>query len=312
MTQALDNSPLSEIGDTGAGPHFHQAHSHHEHHSLSHELQNAALILGGVLISGMGLKGFLEATHFIDGGVTGISMLMAKVAAFPLAVWLVVLNIPFIALGYKMVGRGFAIRSTLAIFGLSAAVAVIPFPAITTDKLLTAVFGGLCIGAGVGMAIRGGAVLDGTEVAALVISRSTSLLNVGDVILGINVLIFAAAGLLLGGEPAMYSLLTYVSASKAVDFLLHGLEEYTAIIIMSPKSDDIRKALTHDRGRGVTVYTGRGGRSGREQEILHCVVTRLEIGCVKETVHEIDPGAFIIMHPLSEVDGGVLRKRRKH
>jgi uncharacterized membrane-anchored protein YitT (DUF2179 family) len=160
--------------------------------------------------------------------------------------------------------------------------------------------------------MRGGAVLDGTEIVALLVSRHSHLLKVGDVILLINGVIFSAAALLLGVEPALYSLLTYFSASKAVDFLLHGIEEYTAIIVTSTNGEAVREALVHGTGRAVTLFQAKGGRSGEQQDVIQCVVTRLEIGEVRRAVQTADPGAFVIMHGLSDVDGGVLRRRHKH
>jgi uncharacterized membrane-anchored protein YitT (DUF2179 family) len=276
------------------------------------ELKNAAYITLGVLSAGMGLHGFLESSGFIDGGVTGISMLLAKGFKLPLSALILVINLPFIALGYKQLGRAFAIRSTLSIFGLSIVLATVHYPDVTPDKLLTAVFGGFFIGAGIGLAMRGGAVLDGTEIAALLISKKSSLLRVGDVILGLNVAIFLAAALVLGVDKALYSILTYVAASKTLDFLLHGIEEYTAITIISSGSDAIRLAIIESLNRGVTVYKGRGGKSGIEQDILFCVVTRLEIGKVKRIVRDVDESAFLVIHPLADVEGGVKKKTSLH
>jgi uncharacterized membrane-anchored protein YitT (DUF2179 family) len=221
---------------------------------------------------------------------------------------ILVINLPFIALGYRQIGRGFAIKSMLAIAGLSLCLAFVKYPDVTPDKLLTAIFGGFFIGAGIGLTIRGGAVLDGTEVAALLVSKSSNLLKVGDVILLLNVFIFSAAAFFLGMEPALYSMVTYFAASKTVDFLIHGLEEYTAITIMSEKHDEIRLAIVRDLQRGVTVYKGRGGLSNTEQDILFCVVTRLEIGRVKTVVRDLDSKAFIVVNPLADAEGGVLKR----
>src|SRR5215207_4510175 len=278
----------------------------------SREIFNVTLVVLGIFSAAFGLKGFLLSSRFIDGGVTGVSMLLSDITRLPLALFLPLINIPFIALGYRQVGRAFAVKSALAIAGLSACLALVHFPDVTPDKLLTAVFGGFFIGAGIGLAIRGGAVLDGTEVAALLVSKGSSLLKVGDVILLLNIFIFSAAAFLLGVESAMYSILTYFAASKTIDFLLHGIEEYTAVIIISERSDDIRRAITDDLNRGVTVYKGRGGMSGAEQDILYCVVTRLEIGRVRSAAHGIDAAAFVVVHPLSDVDGGVLKRPALH
>lgn len=279
---------------------------------LLREAGKAILIVAGILSAGLGLKGFLMTSHFIDGGVTGVSMLVSNVTGMPLAALLLVINLPFIALGYKQIGRTFAAKSALAIAGLSLCLAVVKFPDVTPDKLLTAVFGGFFIGAGIGLAIRGGAVLDGTEVAALLISKSSNLLRVGDVILILNIFIFGAAAFLLGIEIALYSILTYFAASKTVDFLLHGIEQYTAVTIISDKSEVIRQAIMRDLSRGVTVYKARRGWTDVQQDVLYCVVTRLEIGRIKAVVKEIDAAAFVVTHPLADAEGGVIKKTGLH
>jgi uncharacterized membrane-anchored protein YitT (DUF2179 family) len=276
------------------------------------ESVNSGLIILGILSAGLGLKGFLMSSRFIDGGVTGISMLTSDVLGFPLPVLILLINLPFIALGYRQLGRKFAIKSALAIAGLSVCLAFVKYPDVTPDKLLTAVFGGFFIGAGIGLAIRGGAVLDGTEIAALLISKSSHLLKVGDVILILNIFIFSAAAFFLGVESALYSILTYFAASKMIDFLIHGIEEYTSITIISDRSEEIREAITSVLNRGVTVYKGRGGLTDVEKNILNCVVTRLEIGMVKNVANEIDESAFIVVHPLADVTGGVIRKPLLH
>ncbi len=266
------------------------------------------LILLGILSAAFGLKGFLLSSHFIDGGVTGVSMLLSNVLGWQLAILIPVINVPFIFLAYKQIGRGFAIRSILAIAGLSLALAFLKFPDVTPDRLLTAVFGGFFIGAGIGLAIRGGAVLDGTEIAALLINKRSDLLNVGDVILILNVVIFSAAAFFLGIESALYSMLTYFAASRTIDFLIHGLEEHTAIFIMSEKNNEIRHAIIRCLERGVTVLKGKGGLTYDDQDILFCVVTRLEIGRVKSVVAEYDKEAFIVVHGLADAEGGVVKR----
>ena len=273
---------------------------------------NFALVTLGILSAAFGLKGFLLSSRFIDGGVTGVSMLLSDVLGAPLALLIPVINLPFIALGYRQVGARFAAKSAAAIAGLAVCLALVDFPDVTSDKLLTAVFGGFFIGAGIGLAIRGGAVLDGTEVAALLVSKRSSLLRVGDVILILNVFIFAAAAFFLGVESALYSVLTYFAASRTIDFLLHGIEEHTAVLIVSEHSEQIRQAVIRDLGRGVTVYKGRRGWTDAEQDILLCVVTRLEIGRVRSLVKDYDPAAFVLIHPLSDVHGGVTKKPALH
>jgi uncharacterized membrane-anchored protein YitT (DUF2179 family) len=276
------------------------------------ELQNAAFILFGVLCAGMGLKGFLLSSNFIDGGVTGISMLLAKTTGLSLSVWLPLVNLPFVAVAYRQLGQAFAARSVLGIAGLAACLALVPFPDVTPDLVLTAVFGGLFIGAGIGFAMRGGAVLDGTEIAALLISKRAHVLRVGDIILGFNVVLFLVAMSILGVNAALYSILTYVAAARTLDFILYGIDEYTAITIISSQHAVIRERITGDLGRGVTIYAGFGGLSRVEQDILYCVVTRLEIGRVKAIVREFDESAFIVFHPLSAVEGGVMKTRGFH
>lgn len=279
---------------------------------LVRALINGLLIVAGVLSAGFGLKGFLLSSHFIDGGVTGISMLLANIFQWPLSILILAINLPFLILGFKQIGGAFALRSMLAIAGLALCLTFVKYPDVTSDKLLTAVFGGFFIGAGIGLAIRGGAVLDGTEIAALVISKSSHILKVGDVILLLNVLIFSAAGFFLGVEVALYSMLTYFAASKTIDFLLHGVEEHTAIMIISQRNDEIRHAIIRDLRRGVTVFKGRGGLSDTDQDVLLCVVTRLEIGRVKTLVHEFDSEAFVMVHGLADAEGGVIKRRALH
>jgi len=269
-------------------------------------------MVAGIFSAAMGIKGFLLSSHFIDGGVTGVSMLASQVTGVPLPVLLPAINLPFVGLGFHQMGARFALRSTLGIAGLALVLAVVPFPDVTPDLVLTAVFGGFFLGAGIGLAIRGGAVLDGTEIAALLISRRGDLLRVGDVILAFNAVLFVSAIALLGVEPALYSILTYVAAARTLDFVIHGIDEYTAVTIVSDHHGQIRQRIMHALGRGVTIYRGFGGLSGRERDILYCVVTRLEIGKVKAIVREIDPDAFVVYHALAGAEGGVVKTRGFH
>ena len=280
--------------------------------TVKRELLNTALIIAGIASAGFGLKGFLLSSHFIDGGVTGVSMLLGQVIGIPLSIVLPIINVPFVIVGYAHMGRAFAVRSALGIAGLAATLAVVPYPDVTPDLLLTAVFGGFFLGAGIGLAVRGGAVLDGTEIAALLISKRSHVLKVGEVILLFNVLLFVVAMSVLGVEQALYSILTYLAAARTLNFVIYGIEEYTAITIISPEHALIRERITSRLDRGVTIYKGHGGLSGQEQEILYCVVTRLEIGSVKQIAKEIDPRAFIVSHPLADVEGGVVKRGALH
>jgi uncharacterized membrane-anchored protein YitT (DUF2179 family) len=281
-------------------------------HRFTRALLNTVLIILGILSASMGLHGFLLSSNFIDGGVTGISMLAAKVTGTPLSIWIAIVNLPFIALGYRQIGGAFALRSAAGIGGLSLALATIPFPDVTPDRVLTAVFGGFFLGAGIGLAVRGGAVLDGTEIAALLISKRSSLLKVGDIILMFNIALFLVAMSLLGVEAALYSILTYVAAARTLDFVIHGIEEYTAMTIVSRASGEIAAQIMANLGRGVTIYKGRGGLSAEDQEILYCVVTRLEISKVKAIVRALDATAFITAHALADVQGGMVKRSTLH
>jgi uncharacterized membrane-anchored protein YitT (DUF2179 family) len=265
----------------------------------------------------MGIKGYLLSSHFIDGGVTGISMLLDYIFDWPIAILIPLINLPFIVLAYFQLGLKFAIKTVIAITGLSLCLAFLPYPDVTQDKLLTALFGGFFIGLGIGLAIRGEAVLDGTEIAALLLSKNVSFLRVSDVILILNVIIFATAVFFLGVEPASYSILTYFAASKTIDFLLYGLDEYTGVTIISERNDEIRKLIKNEMKRGVTVYQGKGGygKSGEkiyETEILFTVVTRLEVGTLQNLVHSIDEGAFIIQNSINDIQGGMVKQRGLH
>ncbi len=280
--------------------------------SFIREARGTGLIVAGILSAGLGLHGFLLPSNLIDGGVTGISMLLSKVSGWPLAVLIPLVNLPFIFVGYRHLGLTFAVRSALAIAGLALALAFMHFPIVTQDRVLDAVFGGFFLGAGIGLAMRGSAVLDGTEIAALLISRHSAMVKVGDVILGFNVVLFLIAMAVLGVESALYSILTYMAAARTLDFIIHGIEEYVAVTIMSEQADFIRRRITGELGRGVTVYRARGGMSGDEREILYCVVTRLEIGRVKTIIREVDQAAFVVINPLADVQGGTVRKRALH
>lgn len=265
----------------------------------------------GVLSAGLGVKGFLLPSHFIDGGVTGVSMLVSALSGISLPLLIILINAPFVIIGYLQISKAFALKSALAIGGLALCVAFIQYPVATTDKLLAAVFGGFFLGAGVGLSIRAGGVLDGTEVMALLLSKKTGT-TVGDIILVLNIIIFSVAAIFLGLEPALYSILTYFSASKTIDFIIHGIEEYNGITIVSVHSEEIKAAILQDLGRGVTVYKGVGGLTGAEQDILFCVLTRLEIPKVKTVVKEIDEAAFIAVHRITDASGGVMKRQVLH
>jgi uncharacterized membrane-anchored protein YitT (DUF2179 family) len=277
---------------------------------------NTILIILGIFSAAFGLKGFLLSSHFIDGGVTGISMLLADVTHVPLSILIFIINIPFLFLGYRRLGVPFAIKSALAITGLSLCLAFVQFPDVTHDKLLTAVFGGFFLGVGIGLAIRSGAVLDGTEIAALLLSKKMQVLKVSDVILMLNLVIFTTAAFLLGVESALYSILTYLAATKMIDFILNGIEQYTGITVVSVKGEAIRKAITA-MGRGVTVYEGKSGygKDGQindPRDIIFTVATRLEIPSIKQEILNIDPAAFIVQQSIDDTTGGLIKRKGLH
>ncbi len=267
------------------------------------------------MLAAFGLKGFLIPNHFIDGGVVGLSLLATDLTDIPVSIWLIVLNGPFIFLGITQIGKKFAITTLLAIIALSAIIYFIDFPVITDDKLLISIFGGFFIGSGIGLAMRGGCVLDGTEIIAVFLNRK-SVLSIGDIILLINVFIFGVAAFILGRETAMYSILTYLSAAKTVDFIIQGIEEYTGVTIISVKSNKIREAIINTMRRGVTIYKGEQGfgTTGhrKEMDIVFTVVTRLEVSKLKEEVLSIDRKAFMVFNVITDTKGGIVKPRPLH
>lgn len=276
-------------------------------------LRNSLFIILGVLSAGFGLKGFLMPNDFIDGGVTGISLLTNAKTGIPLSLLIILINIPFLLLGWRQINRDFSIKSILAISLLAIVIIVIPYPLVTNDKLLVAVFGGFFLGAGIGLTIRGGAVIDGTEILAIFLSRKRSL-SVGDFILVFNIMIFSVAAYLLSPETALYAILTYLAASKTVDFILEGVEEFTGVTIISPRSEEIASFIKEKMGRGLTIYTGKKGFGKRGEnvavtDILFTVVTRLEISRLTNEVEKIDPNAFIVMQSIRDTKGGMVKKR---
>jgi len=270
------------------------------------------LITAGIFSASFGFKGFLLTNHFIDGGATGISLLLFALTKVPLYIWIVCVNIPFIILAYTVIGRQFAIKTALAITGLAVCLATVTFPNVTNDNLLVAVFGGFFLGAGIGLAVRGGAVIDGTEVLAIYLSRKFGT-TIGDIIILINVIIFSAAAYFLGIEIALYSMITYLAASKTLDFIIEGIDEYIGATIVSSHSDKIHEMIVNTMGRGVTVYRGmRGfGKHGEKTEIdiVYTVLTRLELNKLNTELEKIDPNAFVAMSSVKDTKGGMIKKR---
>lgn len=280
---------------------------------FTHLVRESFFILIGILSACFGLKGFLLPNAFIDGGVTGISLIISELTNIPLSILLVAINIPFLLMAFSTINRQFAVRSIIAIFLLAISVHFIPVPVITDDKLLIAVFGGFFLGAGIGMAIRGGSVIDGTEILAIFVSKRSSL-TIGDVILVFNVFIFLIAAYVFSIEIAMYAMLTYLAASKTIDFVVSGIEEYVGVTIISDKSEEIRVAIVEKLGHGCTLYQGRRGYAHKGQElqetdIIYTLITRLELTKLQTEIDKIDSQAFTIMHSIKDAKGGMIRKR---
>ena len=270
------------------------------------------LITAGIFSAAFGFKGFLLTNHFIDGGATGISLLISALTKIPLYILIITVNIPFVLLGYKIMGRIFAFKTMLAIAGLALVVATVSFPNVTDDNLLVAVFGGFFLGAGIGLSIRGGAVIDGTEVLAIFLSRKLGT-TIGDIIIVINIVIFSAAAYFLSMEIALYSMITYMAASKTLDFIVEGIEEYTGVTIISKYNEEIKLMITDLLGHGATTYKGESGfgKHGESLDIkiIYTVVTRLELNRLKSEIEKIDENAFVIMSSIRDTKGGMVKKR---
>jgi uncharacterized membrane-anchored protein YitT (DUF2179 family) len=275
-------------------------------------IKDSTLITLGIFSAAFGFKGFLLTNNFIDGGATGIALLISAVSDFPLSILIVLVNLPFIYLGYRIIGKRFTLKTVLAIAGLAVILAFVQFPNVTNDNLLVAVFGGFFLGAGIGFSIRGGAVIDGTEVLAIYLSRKFGT-TIGDIITIINIIIFLSAAYLLGIDVALYSMITYLAASKTLDFVVEGLDEYIGVTIVSNHSEDIRQMIITKLGRGVTIYKGKRGMTqmGEDQDvdIIYTVITRLEINKLNLEVQKIEPSAFIVMHTIKDTKGGMIKKR---
>ena len=288
----------------------------HKESSFFSQLKQAAMLLLAVTLASIGLKAFLLPNQFLDGGVTGISLILQAKFGWDVSWLIIILNIPFVALGFKQINSVFAMKSAMAILTLALMVHFIEIPTITEDKLLIAVFGGVFLGGGIGFAMRGGGVIDGTEVMAVSVSRKSTL-TVGDFITIFNVLLFCVAALMLDVERAMYSILTYFAASKTVDFIINGWEEYIGLTIISHHSHEVEKMIRQKLRGGMTVYKGEFGfrdvsPSHENKRIVFCAITRLEVSNMISEIEAIDPNAFIIQHPIKDTKGGVIKKRPLH
>lgn len=270
------------------------------------------LLFLGSLIYITGLEIFLVPNNIIDGGVVGISIMASYLTDIPFGVFMVGLNLPFLYFGYKQIGRTFALATVFSIIAISVlSVFFEPIPKITEDYFLAAIFGGIIAGAGVGLVIRHGGSLDGTEIVAIIADRKTSF-SVGEVVMFFNLFILGTAGFIFGWDKAMYSLVAYFIISKMIDIVLKGLDESYAVMIVSDEYEEIADALMHRLGRGVTYLHGQGAYTGADKQVLYCVVTRLEVVKLKEITLEKDEKAFVTINPVHDIMGGRFKKRSIH
>lgn len=282
---------------------------------VTHLLKEIIFLILGVMSASFGLKSFLLPNDFIDGGITGVSLIVHHITNIPVSILLIAINIPFILLGFRAINKSFAIRSIIAISLLAVVIATVNFPTVTNDKLLIAVFGGFFLGLGIGLSIRGGGVLDGTEVLAIYIAKKSGL-TIGDIITIANVIIFFAAAFVFKIETALYAMITYLAASKTVDFVVDGIEEFIGVTIISKKTEEIRKVIVQKVGRGCTIYKGKGGYpedsdsdNNKDIDILYTLITRLELAQLQTQIDIIDTKAFIVMHSVKDAKGGMIKKR---
>ena len=270
----------------------------------------------GVISASFALKSFLVPNHFLDGGVTGISLLLYEVKGWNLGLLLILLNIPFIVLAYFKVGKHFAIRSSVTIILIALLMYFVPFQELTHDKLLVAMFGGFFLGIGIGLCMRGGGTFDGMEVLALMTFKKSSF-SITEIILGMNAIIFIIAAM-FKVETALYAILTYLIASQITKYVIEGIEAYTGVTIISGNSEEIKKALVLTLNRGITVYKGERGfmkesfEQSADVDIIFTIVTRLEVRKLQNIVHEIDPKAFIFTQTVREPQGGIVKEIVKH
>lgn len=270
------------------------------------------LLFIGSIIAAIGLEIFLVPNNIIDGGIVGISIMVSHVTGLPLSLFLVVLNIPFLYLGYAQIGKTFALSTLFSIVSLSYWVSVFhPIPGLTSDLFLAAIFGGIIVGIGVGLIIRYGGSLDGTEIVAILLDKRTSF-SVGEIIMFFNLFILTSAGFVFSWDKAMYSLVAYFVAFKVIDTVIEGLDESKAVMIVSDKPDEIAETLMARLGRGVTVLHGEGGYTKERKDVLYCVITRLEMAKLKSIVDEVDENAFVTFNDVHEVMGGQFKKRAIH
>ena len=286
----------------------------HRNARIISDAQDAFFMIIGVLIAGFALQGFLVPNGFLDGGVTGLSLLVHELYHFNLSLIIISFNIPLIIASYFSVSKTFALRTLLCVLMLGACLLWIPYPIITSDKTLISSFGGFFLGIGIGFTMRAGCALDGIEVLALYTWKRTSF-TITEIILALNIIIFGIAALKFGLETSLYSILTFFTASKTIDYIVEGIEEYTGVTIISGNSEVIKHRLVNDLGRGITVYKGERGflpeafEVSTDVDIIFTVITRLELRRLKNLVNDVDPKAFVFASTIKEASGGIIKKR---
>ncbi|WP_163100399.1 YitT family protein [Peribacillus alkalitolerans] len=284
----------------------------HKKLSKAKIIQRVILITIGALFMATGLEIFLIPNQVIDGGVTGVSIMLSHITGAKLGIFLFLLNLPFVYLGYKQFGKTFAISTIYGIIMLSIfATYFHPIPPFTEDILLATLFGGILLGVGVGLVIRNGGALDGTEILSIVISKKVPF-SVGEIVMFINLFILGSAGFVYTWDRAMYSILAYVVAAKAIDIVITGMEESKSVWIISEEANEIGDAINNRLGRGVTYLHGEGAYTGDNKKVIFCIITRLEESKLTTIVEGIDPSAFLAIADISEVRGGRFKKKNIH
>ncbi len=284
----------------------------HKKMTKSALLRRTLFLFFGAALMSVGLEIFLVPNKIIDGGITGISIILSYITDSQLGIWLTLLNLPFLYIGYKMIGKTFAFSTLFAILVLSVGTALLhPVPPITIDPLLAAVFGGIILGIGVGIVIRSGGSLDGTEIVAILAAKKLPF-SVGEIIMFFNVFILGSAGFVYTWDRAMYSLIAYFIAYKMIDVTIEGFDESKSVWIISDRFRPIGEAILDRLGRGVTYLEGEGGFSGDSKKVIFCVITRLEEAKLKSIVEELDPAAFLAVGNIHDVKGGRFSKRDIH
>ena len=285
-----------------------------EHRRLTKRkiFQRILLITLGAALMAVGLEIFLVPNNVIDGGITGISIMLSYITGWKLGVFIFILNIPFFFIGYKQIGKTFALSTLYGIIVLSIGTTLLhPVPAFTQDILLATVFGGIVLGMGVGMVIRYGGSLDGTEILAILFNNKLPF-SVGEIIMFFNLFILGCAGFVFSWDRAMYSLIAYFVAYKTIDITITGLDESKSVWIISDNAKQIGDAILNRLGRGVTYINGEGAYSGDDKKVIFCVINRLEEAKLKEIVTENDDSAFLAVADIAEVRGGRFKKRDIH